>query len=224
MHRTTVAIAALALATVVAAGARQAPDVEQLRASDPPPDGVWVDSLDMSAVAATVIRQPRGRGGQPAPATPPVHVLGGVTYPHAIPMQSDRDLSIDLKGRAVRFASMVGIDSSVPAGRGSVIFGVWVDGTKAADSGVLRGGDPPKLVSVDLKGARTLTLAVIPHLLHLAAGAIFLPLILAQDIFIALLYVSWYIAKAGLATTAPVAFAFLLADFALTYGLDALIR
>jgi hypothetical protein len=70
----------------------------------------------------------------------------------------------------------------------------------------------------------SLTLAVIPHLLHLAAGAIYFPLILAQIIFILLLYVSWYVAKAGLATTAPVAFAFLLADFALTYGLDALIR
>ncbi|MGE0237501.1 MAG: hypothetical protein AB7F09_26765 [Parvibaculaceae bacterium] len=70
----------------------------------------------------------------------------------------------------------------------------------------------------------TLTLAVIPHLLHLAGSAIFLPLVLAQGVFIALLYVSWYVARVGLATTAPVAFAFLLADFALTYGLDALIR
>jgi hypothetical protein len=70
----------------------------------------------------------------------------------------------------------------------------------------------------------TLTLSVIPHVVHLATGAALLPLILAQAIFIFLLYVSWFIAKTALQTTAAIAFAFLLADFALTYGLDALIR
>jgi hypothetical protein len=70
----------------------------------------------------------------------------------------------------------------------------------------------------------TLALAVIPHVLHLATGAVLPSLILAQGVFIVLLYVSWYVARAGLAATVPVAFAFLLADFALTYGLDALIR
>jgi len=33
-----------------------------------------------------------------------VYALGGVTYPHAIPMNADRDLAIDLKGQATRFA------------------------------------------------------------------------------------------------------------------------
>jgi hypothetical protein len=70
----------------------------------------------------------------------------------------------------------------------------------------------------------TLALAVIPHLLHLATGSSLPPLILAQIIFIFLLYVSWFVAKTALQTTAAIAFAFLLADFGLTYGLDALIR
>jgi hypothetical protein len=70
----------------------------------------------------------------------------------------------------------------------------------------------------------TLTLAIIPHLLHLATGAALFPLILAQAIFVFLLYVSWFVAKTALETTALVAFAFLIADFALTYGLDALVR
>ncbi len=145
----------------------QSPEADALRAADPPANAVFVDSLDMTPVAATALRR-QGRGGRaaapgatPTPPPAPVYTLGGVTYPHAVPMISDRDLSIDLKGRAVRFASMVGIDSSVPAGRGSVIFGVWVDGKKAADSGILRGGDAPKLLTADLKGATRLTLAVI---------------------------------------------------------------
>jgi hypothetical protein len=70
----------------------------------------------------------------------------------------------------------------------------------------------------------TLGLALVPHLLHLTTGAFHLPLIMAQGIFILLLYVSWYVARAGLAKTVPVAFAFILAYFALTFGLDALTR
>lgn len=67
-------------------------------------------------------------------------------------------------------------------------------------------------------------LAVIPHLIHLATGTMMPGLILAQAVFLPLLYVTWYVAKAGLQTTAPIAFAFLLADYALTFGLSALIR
>ena len=63
---------------------------------------------------------------------------------------------------------MVGIDDAVsagrngqpPASRGSAVFGVWVDGKKVADSGVMKGGDAPKLLTADLKGAKRLTLAV----------------------------------------------------------------
>jgi hypothetical protein len=65
-------------------------------------------------------------------------------------------------------------------------------------------------------------LAVIPHLIHLATGTMMPALV--HVAFLVSLYVTWYVAKAGLQTTAPVAFAFLAADFALTYGLNALIR
>lgn len=166
-RRLWVVLVCLACLSVAATGAFQTPEAESLRAAEAPNNAVFVDSLDLTPLGATVIRRP-GRGGTggraAAPATPPpapVYTLGGVTYPHAIPMASDRDMSIDLKKGALRFASMVGIDSSVPAGRGSVIFGVWVDGRKVADSGVLRGGDAPKLLTADLKGASRLTLAVI---------------------------------------------------------------
>jgi len=141
----------------------QSGEADALKAADPPPNGVFVDSLDLSVAPAAIRRPGRGgRAGAPATTPPPapVYALSGVTYPHAVPMNADRDLSIDLKGKAVRFASMVGIDSSVAAGRGSAIFGVWVDGKKVADSGVLRGGDAPKLLTADVKGASRLTLAV----------------------------------------------------------------
>jgi hypothetical protein len=67
-----------------------------------------------------------------------------------------------LKGQATpRFARRwFGIDSSVAAGRGSVIFGIWVDARKSRTPAVLKGGDAPKLLTADLKGATRLTLAV----------------------------------------------------------------
>lgn len=165
MRRLTLLVLVVASAALAARlGARQVPDADVLRGVTPPANGIWIDSLDQSKIQTTVIRPQRGGGpgreGAPPPA-PPVYALGGVPYPHTIPMQSDRDLSIDVKRQAVRFASMVGIDSAAPAGRGSVIFGVWVDGKKVADSGVLRGGDAPKLLSADLTGASKVTLAVI---------------------------------------------------------------
>jgi alpha-galactosidase len=168
--RTTVLFGLCAAAfalTVVAGSAQDTPrDIAILQQQDPPPNGIWIDTLDLTPVQPFLRRGGRGGGNRAgaAPATPPpapVYALGGVTYPHALPLASDRDLTIDLKGRAVRFASMVGIDSAVQAGRGSVYFGVWVDGKKVADSGLLKGGDAPKMLTANLTGAKMLTLAVI---------------------------------------------------------------
>ena len=154
---------AVALAAVVAWGVVPgAQDQIPLREKQAPPDGVWVDSLDLTGVPLRAARGGGGRAGQPAtPAPVPTYALGGVTYPHAVPLQSDRDFTINVKGQALRFQSMVGIDDAVPAGRGSVIFGLWVDGKKVADSGLIKGGDAPRLLAADLKGAATLVLAVI---------------------------------------------------------------
>jgi hypothetical protein len=58
-----------------------------------------------------------------------------------------------------RFESLVGIDDST-AGRGSVIFRVLVDGEERFASPVLRGGDAPLPVSVDVRGAKKLELIV----------------------------------------------------------------
>jgi alpha-galactosidase len=134
-----------------------AQDAAALRLADPPANGVWVDSLDLSKAS---IRRPRAGRGQPAAPPPLVFSLGGAVYAHAVPLMSDADLAIDLKGKAALFTSMVGIDDATAAGQGSVIFGVWVDGKKVADSGIMRGGDAPKMLTADLKGARRLMLAV----------------------------------------------------------------
>src|SRR5262245_10102070 len=162
---------AAALAVVLAAplyGARQ--DASSLQGADPPANGVWLDSLDLSKVQLRPA--PRGQRGQPPP--PLTFKLGGVTYPHAVPLRSDADMTVNLDGAATRFVSMIGVDDGAPPAParadapppppplpGSVVFAVWVDGKKAFESDVMKRADAPKLVSVDLTGAQKLLLAVV---------------------------------------------------------------
>jgi alpha-galactosidase len=173
MKRVLIALAAAVFCATYAGASKEAPykaqDAASLSKQDPPPNGVWLDTLDLSKAA---IRRGRGQRGQTTPPPPVTYKLGGVDYPHAVPLQSDGDLTVDLGGAAERFVSLVGIDDAVPgppgragapvqpAPQGSVIFGVWVDGKKVFDSGVMHRGDAPKPVSVDLAGVKRLVLAV----------------------------------------------------------------
>jgi hypothetical protein len=63
------------------------------------------------------------------------------------------------QGPAIRFDALVALDDST-AGQGSVVFRVLVDGQERFASPVLRGGDAPLPVSVDLRGAKKLELLV----------------------------------------------------------------
>jgi alpha-galactosidase len=155
MRHITFALLTCAIVPVILSSARQDPSlVPGLRAADAPANAVWIDSLDLSKAATRRPRAPRGQ--TPAPL---VFLLGGVVYPHAVPLVANSDLTIDLGGAATRFKSMVGVDDERRNGQGSVTFDVWVDGKKAAASGVMKSGDAPKLLNVDLTGARQLILA-----------------------------------------------------------------
>jgi alpha-galactosidase len=182
---------AIAFGAPLTIGAVRAQEAAALQKADPPPNGVWVDSLDLSK--APIRRPARGQGaGQrpggagaatgaaaattpaapPAPPPPPPAlplVLGGVTYAHGLPLNVNSDLAIDLKGAATKFLAMVSIDDAAKKfllggvempGLGSVTFDVWVDGKHAGDSGLMKVSDPPKLLSVDLTGAKRLVLSV----------------------------------------------------------------
>ena len=154
-------------------------DAAALRGTDAPSNAIWLDSLDLSRAP---IRRPRaggpGRGAQPGaaatPAPPPAPLtynLGGVTYPHGVGINVNSDVAIDLKGAATKFVAMVGLDEASTPGRqggaptpppatGSVTFDIWVDGKHAGDSGIIKRGDAPKLLTVDLRGARRMFLSV----------------------------------------------------------------
>src|SRR5258706_10432678 len=67
---------------------------------------------------------------------------------------------IDLKGSAARFMAMVGLDDEKIGSPGTITFEVWADGKKVFSTPVMRGGQEPRLVSIDLTGAKRLALRV----------------------------------------------------------------
>ncbi|HKQ14756.1 MAG TPA: NPCBM/NEW2 domain-containing protein [Steroidobacteraceae bacterium] len=119
------------------------------------PGAMWVEEIGLERLSQRRGTPRVGRTIRDQPI-----LLGGVEYPHGIGTRSISEFVIDLKGNAARFTSTVGIDDEIRGTVGSVIFEVWADDRRVASSGLMRPGDAPKSLSVDLKGARILTLLV----------------------------------------------------------------
>jgi alpha-galactosidase len=85
--------------------------------------------------------------------------LGGKRFEHGLGTHAASIFRIELGGKAERFTATVGVDDEVGK-QGSVVFKVAGDGKTLWESGVLRGGDPAKNVSVTLDGVKRLVLTV----------------------------------------------------------------
>ena len=135
-----------------AQGAAASP--KELAGKNAPAHGLWAETLDLSKMTEGYGTAAAGRSIDGHPLT-----LGGVVYPHGIGTHAVSEFVVDLHGSATRFTAMVGVDDETQS-RGSVAFSVRVDGKTRAQTGVLHGGDKPQFVSVDLIGAKRLTLRV----------------------------------------------------------------
>ena len=139
-----------AVACSIAPGRAQ--DEAALRAAEPPPNAIWVESLDLENMTSRApVRVGRSTDNKPL-------TLSKVVYPHGIGTHVNSQMTIDLKGAATRFVAMVGVDDEVGKG-GSVEFGVLVDGKTMARTNAMKGGDAPQFFSVDLTGARSLVMS-----------------------------------------------------------------
>jgi len=88
--------------------------------------------------------------------------LGDRSYPHGLGTHATSEIVVRLSQPARLFTAEVGVDHNhdTQGRRGSVVFVVEVGGREAFRSGVRRASDPPLPVSVELGGARELTLRV----------------------------------------------------------------
>ncbi len=85
--------------------------------------------------------------------------IAGKKYEHGLGTHAASTFRIALNGKGERFSASVGVDDE-KGKLGSVIFTVAGDGKTLWQSGIIRGGEPAKEVSVDLSGIKTLVLRV----------------------------------------------------------------
>ncbi|MBB5234091.1 NPCBM/NEW2 domain-containing protein [Deinococcus budaensis] len=86
--------------------------------------------------------------------------IGGETFERGFGVHAGSSMTFDLGGQCSTFTASVGVDDEVGS-RGSVVFQVWNGtATKLFESGVMRGSDPPRSLSVPVEGVTDLRLVV----------------------------------------------------------------
>jgi alpha-galactosidase len=135
--KTEIAVVLLSLALVSTAGAAT----------------FGIETLDLSYIE-------QGWGGPQANRSVDNNPLsiGGIKFEHGIGTHANSTFRIALGGKGDRFEAKVGVDDE-KGKMGSVIFKVIGDGKTLWESGVMRGGEPARVVSVDLKRVKTLVLS-----------------------------------------------------------------
>ena len=88
--------------------------------------------------------------------------IRGTTYSKGLGTNATSDIVYYLGGRCSSLTSDVGIDDEEANNGGDVMFQVFADGTKVADSGVVTNKSPVVHLSADVSGATWLRLHVDP--------------------------------------------------------------
>lgn len=155
------ALAALLAAPILAqplaapALAQQAQDVATaLRSPNAPPGAIWLETLELKNMA-----QGWGEPGRAESVGDNPLTVKGQVFAHGVGTHAQAVLSVDLKGSATRFATMLGVDDET-RGLGSISMRVLVDGQLKYQSATVRGGEAAVLVDVDLRGAQTMRLEI----------------------------------------------------------------
>ena len=85
--------------------------------------------------------------------------INGQTYAKGVGAHAPSEIDIYVGKQCSTFTSDVGVDDEKTA-YGSVVFQVWADNTKVADSGLLTVDDPAKSLTADLSGAQFVRMVV----------------------------------------------------------------
>lgn len=85
--------------------------------------------------------------------------IAGKRYRRGIGTHAESDIVFRLYGLYRKFVAEVGVDDETE-GKGSIVFEVYGDGKLLWSSGIVRGGDSPRKVEVDIVGVKELRLHV----------------------------------------------------------------
>ena len=86
--------------------------------------------------------------------------LGGVTHDRGLGVSSNSSVDLRLDGGFTTFSSTIGVDDRAGRNNGRATFQVIGDGRVLYASPVMRSGDEPLAIEVDVRGVRTLRLVV----------------------------------------------------------------
>ncbi len=118
--------------------------------------GVWLSSLDLQCV-----QQSWGRPQADKSLDGYFLSLGGQAFARGLATHAHSTLYVELGGKCERFTASVGVEDALGHNQtGSVMFTVIADGRRLWDSGVIRAGQPPLPVDLDLTGVQRLGLLV----------------------------------------------------------------
>jgi hypothetical protein len=141
--------------TVYAVHERSAEDVRRDQEYEDSRQFVWLSELD-----PTFVQQQYGSLKYDKTFNLQPLTLRGQRYDFGLGTHAFSEIRFNLDKEYSLFESIIGLDDSQAGGIGSVVFEVWVDDRKAYKSKILRAGDPPKSLSIDVSGAATLKLIV----------------------------------------------------------------
>jgi len=115
---------------------------------------VWLDELDvrMSSCGWSNTKAKRSVGNNPLR-------MAGVTYERGVGTHPPGEFRIRLDAGAGRFTSLVGIDAE-SGNKGTAEFKIVGDDKTLWQSGIMKGGQPPKKADVNVEGVKLLKLIV----------------------------------------------------------------
>jgi alpha-galactosidase len=116
---------------------------------------VYLSTLDLTKMTAG--------WGQPQPdksiQSNPLTIVGR-TFERGVGSHANSVMYIDLKKTAKRFTAFVGVDDEVKDAPATIKFRIFGDGKQLFNSGIMKAGQVPEKVDIDLAGISTLVLIV----------------------------------------------------------------
>ncbi|HPF39018.1 MAG TPA: NPCBM/NEW2 domain-containing protein [Phycisphaerae bacterium] len=151
IHHRIPLVCAFSTLIIVCAVIADEPTPQDTRAST---NVIRLESLNLD-----LIQQDWGRPGAAKSIDGAPLAIAGKTYDHGLGTHAYSEMNIELFGDAKRFTAYVGLDDEVQCD-GAIVFVVIVDDKDAWRSPVMKKGDAAKALSIDLTGAKTLSLIV----------------------------------------------------------------